>query len=235
MPTDRQLTREARARHRRPYVYTPEEVAKLLDVARSLPSLTCPLRPYSVYTMLVLAYCMGLRLGEIANLTLGDVNLEDATIEIRETKFFKTRRLPMTPSVMNAIDDYLARRKDAGAPLDGASGLFWHEGRRRYSYGRVSQLLVEVLRRAGIKPAQGKVGPRIHDLRHAMVCNRMLSWYQQGIDPQSRLPHLATYLGHKNIDSTLVYLNITQELMQIASKRFWDRSARIRKSQEDRT
>jgi len=61
----------------------------------------------------------------------------------------------------------------------------------------------------------------------------MLSWYQQGIDPQSRLPHLATYLGHKNIDSTLVYLNITQELMQIASMRFRERSLHILKDQED--
>jgi hypothetical protein len=59
----------------------------------------------------------------------------------------------------------------------------------------------------------------------------MLSWYQQGINPQSRLPHLATHLGHKSIDSTLVYLNITQELMQIAGNRFRERSARILKNQ----
>lgn len=235
IPMDRQVEREARAQYRRPYIYTPEEVAKLLSTARSLPSPMCPLRPHSVYTMLVLAYCMGLRLGEIANLTVGDVNLEDATIEIRETKFFKTRRLPMAPSVMDAVKDYLERRMNAGAPLDSASGLFWHEHRRRYSYGTISQLLVAVLRRSGLKPAEGKVGPRIHDLRHAMVCNRMLSWYQQGINPQSRLPQLATYLGHKSIDSTLVYLTITQELMKIASNRYRELSARILKDQENQS
>ena len=234
MPTNRQLQWEARARYRRPYIYTPQEVAKLLDIARSLPSPMCPLRPHSVYTMLVLAYCAGLRLGEIANLTVGDVNLEEATIEIRETKFFKARRLPLTPSVMNAVRDYLEKRQNAGAPLDGEAGLFWHERNRRYSQVRIGQLLVEVLRRAGLKPAHGQVGPRIHDLRHAMVCNRMLSWYQQGINPQSRLPHLATYLGHKSIDSTLVYLHITQELLQIAGNRFRERSARILKDQENR-
>ena len=142
--------------------------------------------------------------------------------------------MPLTPSVTNAVRDYLARRQNAGVPLDDAAGLFWHERNGRYSRGRISQLLVEVLRRAGLKPAHGRVGPRVHDLRHAMVCNRMLSWYQQGINPQSHLPHLATYLGHKSIDSTLVYLHITQELMQIASNRFRERSARILKDQENR-
>ncbi len=233
IPRHRQLEREARAEYRRPYIYTPEEIAKLLDIARSLPSPLCPLRPHSVYTMLVLAYCVGLRLGEIANLKVGDVNLKEATIEVRETKFFKTRRLPLPPSVVNAVGDYLKKRQNAGAPVDYTAGLFWHEKNGSYSYGRVSQLLVEVLRRAGIKPAQGKVGPRIHDLRHAMVCNRMLSWYQQGINPQLRLPQLATYLGHKSIDSTLVYLNITQEIMQIASNRFRERSAYILQDQEN--
>lgn len=233
LPMDRQLEREVRARNRRPYIYTPEQVAKLLEIARSLPSPTCPLRPYSVYTMMVLAYCAGLRLGEIANLTLADVNLQDATVEIRETKFFKARRLALTPSVANAIKDYLEKRQKAGAPLGGTAGLFWHERNRPYSYVRINQLLVNVLRRAGLKPAHGRVGPRVHDFRHAMVSNRMLSWYQQGINPQSRLPHLATHLGHKSIDSTLVYLNITQELMQIAGNRFRERSARILKNQEN--
>ena len=48
----------------------------------------------------------------------------------------------------------------------------------------------------------------------------MLAWYREGVNPQSRLPYLATYLGHKDITSTLVYLTITQELMQHASARF---------------
>jgi len=234
MPSNRQLKRQAQSQYRRPYIYTPEEVCTLLDAARSLPSPLSPLRPHSVYTMLVLSYCMGLRLGEIANLTVGDINQAEATIEIRETKFFKTRRLALTPSVMDAVRDYLDKRQNAGAPSDGAAGLFWHERNGRYSSGRISQLLVEVLRRAGIKPAHGQVGPRVHDLRHAMACNRMLSWYQHGINPQSRLPYLATHLGHKNINSTLVYLNITQELMQIAGNRFRERSVRILEDQENR-
>jgi integrase len=82
------------------------------------------------------------------------------------------------------------------------------------------KLLVRVLRRAGVKPAQGRAGPRIHDLRHAFVINRMLAWYREGINPQAHLPYLATYLGHKDINSTLVYLTVTQALLQQASERF---------------
>ena len=77
-----------------------------------------------------------------------------------------------------------------------------------------------MLRRADLKPAPGRIGPRVHDLRHAFVVSRMLAWYREGINPQSRLPYLATYLGHKDINSTLVYLTITQDLLQQASERF---------------
>jgi integrase len=82
------------------------------------------------------------------------------------------------------------------------------------------KLLVRALRRAGLKPEKGRIGPRIHDLRHSFVVSRMLTWYRQGINPQARLPYLATYLGHKDINSTLVYLTVTQELLQQASERF---------------
>jgi len=88
-------------------------------------------------------------------------------------------------------------------------------------------LLVRVLRRAKLKPDPGRVGPRVHDLRHAFVAGRMLAWYREGINPQSRLPYLATYLGHKDINSTLVYLTVTQNLLQQASERFRVRGARL--------
>jgi integrase len=88
-------------------------------------------------------------------------------------------------------------------------------------------LLVGVLRRAKLKPAPGRVGPRVHDLRHAFVASRMLAWYRDGINPQSHLPYLATYLGHKDINSTLVYLTITQDLLHQASERFRVRGAQL--------
>ena len=228
MPTDPQLERRVRECHRRPYIYSEDEVRRLLATARSFPSPLAPLRPLSLYTMLVLAYCAGLRLSEIVHLDVGDVNIDDGTIEIRCTKFFKARRLPLASSVMDALKSYLDARQAAGAPSKSSAGLFWHQqAAGRYSTVMASKLLVRVLRRAGLKTGNGKSGPRIHDLRHAFVVNRMLAWYRSGINPQSKLPYLATYLGHKDINSTLIYLTITQELMRHASERFRVRGAQV--------
>jgi integrase/recombinase XerD len=218
---DWRLSRQLVQLQRRPYIYTPEEVRHLLDTAREFPSPRSALRPLTLYTMLVLAYCAGLRLGELVRLDLDDVHLDAGEIAIRETKFFKSRTLPLTDSVMAALREYLDARRRAGAPQEGSCGLFWHEqGVARYSYATTGKLLVKVLRDAGLKPETGRVGPRIHDLRHAFVGNRMLAWYREGINPQASLPYLATYLGHKDINSTLVYLTVTQELLQQASERF---------------
>jgi integrase/recombinase XerD len=232
VPRDRRLDRLARQSYRRPYIYSEEEVRRLLETSRSLPSPQSPLRPLTLHTMLVVAYCAGLRLGEIVHLNVGDVHLGDETIEIRDTKFFKSRRLPLAPSTMSALRHYLMTRRQAGAPDEPSSGLFWHpktSGRYsgRYSYVTAGKLLRSVLRTAGLKPMKGRTGPRIHDLRHAFVVNRMLAWYREGINPQPRLPYLATYLGHKDINSTLIYLTITQELLQQASERFRLLGARI--------
>jgi Site-specific recombinase XerD len=76
--------------------------------------------------MLVLAYCAGLRVGEIARLTGGDIDLENQTLEVRDTKFFKSRRVPLAPSVIAALRDYFDARSRVGAPSQASAGLFWH-------------------------------------------------------------------------------------------------------------
>jgi integrase/recombinase XerD len=220
---DRWIVQEAKRHHRRPYILSESNICQILQAALSLPSPRSPLRPKTAYTMLVLAYCAGLRLGEIVRLNLGDVDLETCIIEIRETKFFKTRRLPLSKSAAAALSAYLYARRKAGAPVDPEAGLFWHwhnRGAGRYSYVMTEHMLVRVLRHAGIKPTKGKAGPRIHDLRHAFVVHRMLAWYRQGVNPQPYLPYLATYMGHRDINSTLVYLTITQELLQHAGEKY---------------
>lgn len=226
LPIGDGVARAARQGHRSPHLYTEEEIQRVLQSALSYPSPKAPLRPVTLFTMLVLAYCAGLRGGEIVRLRLGDVDLREQTIDIRETKFFKHRRLPLAPGVMAAVERYIALREKSGAPTQPASPLFWSPQRSRgYSVGGVRIVLTDVLRRAGVKPARGAVGARIHDLRHSMVGHRMRDWYKSGINPQSKLPYLATYLGHKDIRSTLVYLNITPELLQEAGERFRKKGA----------
>lgn len=220
-PMDRRLRSQVRQQQRQPYIFTPEQLRLLFDTARSFPSPRAPLRPQVLYMMLVLAGCAGLRLGELVRLDLGDVHLDVGELDIRETKFFKSRTLPLSSSVMAALREYLDARRRAGASQDERSGLFWHEqAAARYSRVMAEKLLVRVMRRAELKPKAGRCGPRVHDMRHAFVVYRMLAWYRQGINPQARLPYLATYLGHKDINSTLVYLTVTQDLLQQASDRF---------------
>ncbi|WP_244563879.1 hypothetical protein [Ensifer aridi] len=113
---------------------------------------------------------------------------------------------------MSALREYLEARRKAKAPQSPDSGLFWHDqGNARYTSHAIAWCLVDILRRAAIKPPKGKIGPRIHDLRHSFVVNRILEWYRAGINPQDTLPFLATYLGHRDIHSTLVYITVTQE------------------------
>lgn len=221
LPIGEGVARTARQPWRSPHLYTDEEIQRVLQAALLYPSPKAPWRPITLFTMLVLAYCAGLRGGEIARLELGDVDLREQTIDIRETKFFKNRRLPLALGVMAALKRYLALRERAGAPMNPESPLFWSPQRNRgYTVGGIRLVLTDVLRRADVKPARGAAGARVHDLRHTMVGHRMRDWYKSGINPQSKLPYLATYLGHKDIRSTLAYLNITPELLQEAGERF---------------
>jgi integrase/recombinase XerD len=220
-PLDRLIVREAVCHRRHPYIYTLDEVQRLLTAARSYPSPRVPLRPLTLSTSVLLAYCTGLRLGELVRLTVGDLDPEEVTLTIGETKFFKTRRLPLQPSVMTMLQEYLHARARAEAPIEHSAPLLWNDHKGQgYQVVTLGHLLIEVIRRAGLKPAASRVGPRFHDLRHTFVVHRMLAWYRAGINPQERLPYLATYLGHKDVYSTLVYLTITQDLLQEANVRF---------------
>ena len=120
---------------------------------------------------------------------------------------------------MAALRDYLKPRVKAGAPTESDAPLFWH-AKGGDGYVATGAHLRRLIRVAGLKSATGRTGSRVHDLRHAFVVHRMTMWYEQEINPQTRLPYLAAYLGHPNIHSTLVYPTITQELLQQANERF---------------
>jgi site-specific recombinase XerD len=216
---DRLLLQEVARKRPRPYIYSIAEIEKLLDTARHHMASKLPLRAAALHCMIALAYCAGLRLAELAGLQMKDVNLGEATIEIRDTKFFKSRCLPLSSSAMEVLQAYLTVRAKSGMSADPEAPLFCH-AHGGYGRVRVGQLLRTIIRLAGLRANTGRGGPRIHDLRHSFVVHRMTQWYHQGINPQSRLAHLATYLGHRDINSTLVYLTITQELLQEANRRF---------------
>ena len=223
MRPDPKLKSQVMAARRRPHIFTSDEVLHILATARTLPSPRAPLRTRTLYTMLVLAYCAGLRIGELVRLDLGDVSLDGGTITIRDTKFFKSRRLPLSESAISALRAYLHERTRQGGRTSADAPFFWRQtrgGGGRYSRVTTEALMERILRLAGLKPATGCRGPRFHDLRHSFVNHRMMEWYRNGINPQSHLPYLATFLGHRDIYSTLAYLNTTADLLQLASERF---------------
>jgi integrase len=223
---DRDLRRRIVRQYRRPRVFTESEVGQLFETARSFASPKAPLRPLTVYTMLAVLYCAGLRVGELARLRLADVSLDNGTLEIQGTKFFKSRRLPLASDVVELLRRYVEARRAAGAPLHEDAGLFWHEHLHgAYAKVTIQQLITKIMRRAGLKPVRGCQGPRVHDVRHSFVAHRMVSWYRSGVETQPRLPYLATYLGHKDIRSTLVYLTATEDLLHHASELFKQCSA----------
>lgn len=227
------IGREVLRQRPKPYIFTSEEIERLLSGALRFPSPKAPLRPLTLYTMFALAYCAGLRIGEIVRLHVGDIRSDDQSLDIRETKFFKSRRLPLSNSAMAVLKRYLKARCDAGIPDSPAALLFWHE-KRPYAYITANQLLRRVMRFVGLKTGTGRVGPRIHDLRHSMVVHRMTEWYRDGIDPDAKLPYLWTYLGHRGLHSSLVYMTITQELLHHANDRFHSYAATsLRASKEN--
>ncbi len=213
------VRREAARRCRPPYVFSLAEIERVLAAAREFPSPQAPLRPCTLYTMLVLAYCAGLRIGEIVRLQVQDLRWSEGALEIRESKFFKSRRLPVAASTLAVLQQYWVARRAAGLPEAPEAPLFCHR-RGGYAYTTATHLLYRVLRAAGLKPGRGRVGPRLHDLRRSFVVHRMLAWYRDGIDAQAKLPYLWTYLGHRGLSSSLVYLTITPELLHRASARF---------------
>ncbi len=229
IPRPAALVREAGRQRRRPYIYTPGEVERCLRVAASLDTTAqASLRPHTLHLMLVLAYCAGLRRGELLRLRLQDVHDSTAEVEIVESKFFKSRRLPLAPSVMDVVRRYLVLRRREGAPARPDSPLFWND-RAGGGYSRTCarRWLNEVLRRAGLRTVPGRTPPRLHDLRHTFAMHRLTDWYRRGEDVQARMPFLSAYMGHKNVRSTTAYITMTAELLDEACRRFHPLAARV--------
>jgi site-specific recombinase XerD len=203
-----------------PYIFSQEELQRLLDATACCESPRSKLQPYTFRMLLLLLYGAGLRISEALSLTLANVDLPAGILIIRESKFYKTRLVPISPALTRALGVYVAQRaKDHPAKPDGAlfltrtaTPVARHTAENIFSRLRVR---AGVLRRDG-----GRYQPRLHDLRHAFAVHRLVSWYRQGADVQRLLPQLATYLGHIHIAATQRYLTMTPELLHEAGQRF---------------
>jgi site-specific recombinase XerD len=206
-----------------PYIYARDELQRLLDPsnveacrrgARQLDAVT-------FRTLLLLLYGAGLRFSEATGLTLADVDLSGAILTIRDTKFYKSRLVPMGSQLAAVLANYMSVRIQNGLAQGEAAFLLANRDGTRLTSSTV-QTAFEALRRiAGVHGVEvGRRTPRLHDLRHSFAVHSLTAWYRQGADVQRLLPVLSTYLGHSDLEGTKVYLSMTPELLQQASLRF---------------
>jgi site-specific recombinase XerD len=205
-----------------PYIYSRSELRRLFNsTTAACPKGHCKLEPHTLRTILLLLYGAGLRVSEALALTMGDIELAGALITVRDTKFHKTRMVPLGPELNQEMAQYAARRTEAGHNQSGTAPFFVLRGG-----GQVQRPLVEwrfkgLREYVDVKRVDGaRCQPRLHDLRHSFAVHRLVSWYQQGADVQKLLPQLSTYLGHLHISDTQPYLTMTPELLHEASARF---------------
>jgi len=204
-----------------PYIYTVDELRRLLAATEILQTPLSPLLALTMRTLFLLLYGTAMRIGEALSLTLQDVDLQNRMLTVRDSKFFKTRLVPTGPQLTTVLTDYLSRRCQLPLLTGEASAFLATRTGIHLDYKRVNKLFCRVRQSAEIKrDATARYQPRIHDIRHSAAVHRLIGWYRSGADVQRLLPQLATYLGHVDVASTQRYLTMTAELLNEASLRF---------------
>lgn len=203
-----------------PYIYSQSELKRLLDAMPACCSGKVSVHADVFRALLLLLYGAGLRLEEALSLTTNDVDLDQAVICIRETKFYKTRLVPLGRDITFALALYVGARSSNPYDQPGTPFFALRDG-RRVSQSIARRIFANVRELAGVRRQdQCRYQPRLHDLRHTAAVHRLIAWYRSGEDLQILLPRLVTYLGHVNLAATQHYLTLTPDLLNEASTRF---------------
>jgi len=210
-----------RQRTFKPYIFSHEEIATLFEGARTMRPWGCdPLLPLRMEVVVGLLYTAGLRLGELARLHIRDYDSRTACLTIRETKFRKSRQVPLSGSANRLVEEYLRQRREVGLSYTQTDTLLCGRWGARANRVAIQARTTKLMRQSGVKPPPGGGGPRIHDLRHTFAVHCILRWYRDGKNVQALLPRLVTYMGHRDLESTQLYLSVTPDVLREASDRF---------------
>lgn len=199
---------------RSPYIYGDDEIAGLLEAATRLPSVI-GLRPHTYVTLFGLYVATGMRCNEPLQLNRDQVDLADGVLTIRDTKFGKSRYVPVHPSTQAALQRYSICR-DRLCRNPASPSFFLSDRGIRLTEWSVRWTFIKLSREIGLRGAGDSYGPRLHDLRHRLAVNTLLRWYRDGTDVERHLPELSTYLGHAHITDTYWYLTAVPELLRHA-------------------
>lgn len=198
-----------------PHLFSDEQITALLAAATQIPT---PWRAATLRTLVGLLAVTGMRIGEALALDRDDFDPQIGRLVVRAGKFGKARQLPLHPTTVHALADYLAVRDDQHRGTDTAA-LFVSLRDGRLSYRAACAGFRHLVDAAGIAPKPGARPPRMHDLRHSFVVNTVLDGYHHGTDVQALLPTLSTYLGHVDPAATYWYLSAAPELLALAGRR----------------
>jgi len=210
-----------RFRRKPPYVYSDEQIQQIIAEAKNLRS-PSGLRAATFSTLFGLLAVTGMRVGEAIALDRADVDISQAILSVRHSKFGKSRLIPIHSSTAKELQHY-ARLRDRLFKLTATSAFFVSRSGRRLSRSGVKGTFVLLSRRIGLRKPDQRWGPRIHDLRHGFALKTLSLLYKSGADVEQHIPVLSTYLGHANVANTYWYLTATPELLLAASARL-DRS-----------
>lgn len=199
-----------------PYLYTAGEVTALMNATASL---RFPLRAATYRTLIGLLSATGMRVGEAIGLDLGNADLDNGVLTIRNGKHGKSRLVPLHGTTARALRDYLKAR-DRFLPGGARTpAVLISPAGTRLLYCNVHATWKKLAAAAGLAPRSGSCRPRIHDLRHSFAVRTMLDAYEAGRDGQETLAALSTYLGHADPKATYWYLTASPELMAAAGQR----------------
>jgi site-specific recombinase XerD len=199
------------------YLYRPDDIAALLRATRRLKSAD-PTRPFRMHLLIGLLYVTGLRISEALSLNDADLDLNQARLRVRKGKFGKDRYVPLHPTSIVQLRQWLQRR-DRYAGRSAVTPVFCNAGGRRLGRRHVERVFRRLVRECRIG-VHAPAAPRLHDLRHTYACNCLQHWQQQGADLQAMLPILATVMGHVNVRSTQIYLHTTAAQLHQAARNF---------------
>ena len=211
---------DARRRRRAPHIYTDREIERLIAEASRLPSPT-GLRALTYSTLIGLLAATGLRPGEALALDRSDVDLSNGVLSIRQTKFGKSRFVPVEDSTRVALEHYAQRRdrlcsrRRSEAFLISERGMRLEGSAARRTFAKMS---CAIGLRANAERKRIGRGPRLQDFRHSFATGRLVEWYRAGLDVKRELPKLATYLGHVDVGLTYWYIEAVPELLQLAAE-----------------
>ena len=202
-----------------PYVFSKNDIQRLLQLAAELNR--PPFRAKLYRALLLILYCTGLRFGEALRLRMRDIDIGSGLLFVEQTKG-RARWVPFHRSLAKELDKYLVARQ-IYAPARPEDYFLVGANKRTLPITTASDNVRKLLRKAGLKPDRGRMGPRPYDLRHTFAVHRLTRWYEQGIDLNARLPWLSAYMGHDDILGTETYLTATPQLLSFAANRFYCR------------